>query len=192
MRIWGGGVSDSITVRTASKEDADSIARVSVRTWRATYRGMLPDDFLDHFGDDIESRTQRWRARLPERGPNFTLVAASDLEGVIGFASGGPDRQDPTFREIYALYVLPACHGQGVGRRLVRAMAWALARRGAAPLRVWVLSANPSRGFYERLGGRAEGVRIRDIGGAEVEETAYQWASIDALVSSPVVNRCNR
>lgn len=174
-----------IAVRPATVDDAPSIARVSVRTWQSAYRGMLPDGFLDHLGDDIASRTLRWRQRLSESGPNFMLVAASDLEGIVGFASGGLDRQDPSFVEIYALYVLPGCQRRGVGRELVQAMAQAFARRGAAPMRIWVLSANPSRGFYERLGGRAQDVKTSEIGGAEVEETAYIWPSLDAVLAEP-------
>ncbi|HNI60392.1 MAG TPA: GNAT family N-acetyltransferase, partial [Pseudomonadota bacterium] len=33
-------------VRPAGPDDAEAIARVHVETWRATYRGLVPDHYL--------------------------------------------------------------------------------------------------------------------------------------------------
>ena len=48
---------------------------------------------------------------------------------------------------------------------------------------VWVLTANPHRGFYERLGGEA--VRARDIEwvGASIPQTGYGWLDLSELSS---------
>lgn len=46
---------------------------------------------------------------------------------------------------------------------------------------LWVLEDNPSRGFYEALGG----VRIKQetitIGGTELVEVAYGWSGLSPL-----------
>ncbi len=178
-------MSDPITVRRARVEDAENIARVHVHTWQTTYRGILPDDFLDHLGDNMEARTQRWHARVSEPDPKVTLVAESDADGVLGFATGGPDREESTLAEIYAIYVTPIFHRRGVGRKLVHMLAQQFWSRGTVSMRVWVLSENRSRSFYERLGGRVQSVRMVEIGGTEVEETAYVWESIDSLLRVP-------
>ena len=48
---------------------------------------------------------------------------------------------------------------------------------------VWVLADNPSRGFYQALGG----VQIRQqtitVGGAELLEIAYGWSNISPLTA---------
>jgi hypothetical protein len=44
---------------------------------------------------------------------------------------------------------------------------------------VRVLSANPARLFYERLGARSLGIDSVMIGGQEIEETVYGWSNID-------------
>ena len=45
-------------VRQAEIGDAAAIARVHVASWRTTYRGLLPDEFLDSL--DEGRYTERW------------------------------------------------------------------------------------------------------------------------------------
>ena len=37
-----------ISLTPASAQDAEAIARLQAQSWRSTYRGMLPDEYLDH------------------------------------------------------------------------------------------------------------------------------------------------
>lgn len=46
---------------------------------------------------------------------------------------------------------------------------------------VWVLGDNPSRAFYETLGGRFLGEKDIEIGGVRLEEVAYGWTDIGRL-----------
>ena len=169
-------MSDVIAVRQARVEDAENIAQIQVRTWQTAYRGILHDHFLDHLGENMASRTERRRARVTQRDPNVTFVAESDTEGILGFATGGPDRVESALAEIYAIYVTPIFHRRGVGRKLVHVLAQQFWARGTQSMRVWVLTENRSRRFYERLGGQVQSVRMVTIGGKAVEETAYVTA----------------
>ncbi len=36
-----------ISLTPASAQDAEAIARLQAQSWRITYRGMLPDEYLD-------------------------------------------------------------------------------------------------------------------------------------------------
>jgi len=83
--------------------------------------------------------------------------------------------------ELYAIYLLDAYHGQGLGRRLFRAVADWLTRGGTASLLVWVAAPNPARHFYETLGGTRVRTKEDVIGGAIIEEIAYGWTDIDVL-----------
>jgi len=47
---------------------------------------------------------------------------------------------------------------------------------------VWVLSGNPSRFFYQALGGKAVARRPSTMAGAKIEELAYGWEDVRALV----------
>ena len=67
------------SIRTAIQEDAPSIARVQIETWRATYREIVPAAYLT--GLNEEDRTIRWREHL--NSSEHVLVAERDgREGV--------------------------------------------------------------------------------------------------------------
>lgn len=174
-----------ITVRLAGPEDAAAIAHVHVAGWQH-YRGLIPDAYLDALDPAVHAG--RWEARLaaPEHGEDtFTYVADDPPSEVIGFAFGSRahESDDPTLGEVRAIYVLAERRGAGAGRRMTAAIASQLAYLGCRALVIWVLAENHSaRKFYEAVGGRAAHARVREIGGAELPETGYQWDSIRALM----------
>ena len=47
---------------------------------------------------------------------------------------------------------------------------------------LWVLSSNPSSGFYEAQGGRYLKTKPFDIGGETLTEVAYGWDDLPSLV----------
>jgi ribosomal protein S18 acetylase RimI-like enzyme len=165
-------------VRPATLNDATAIARVHVASWRSTYRGMLPDDFLASLSD--AGYAERWKRVIAEGASR--VYVAEDAGEVVGFASGGRERagEQGYEGELYAIYVLDAAQRRGFGRELVRAAVGGLRELGLADLIIWVLRDNePARAFYERLGG----VYIRSqpitIGAATVEEVSYGWRRLE-------------
>lgn len=175
----------NISIRRARADDAAAIARVHVDSWRSTYAGMLPEDMLVKLSS-AEHETRWWRHVLGRfRRRHYVYVAVDAQEGVVGFISGGPSRDKELGQdsEIYALYLLDEFHGSGVGRDLFLRLANRLYRECGPGLAVWVLSVNPSRFFYEAMGGQRIATRCERMGGAEVQETAYGWADMTELVA---------
>lgn len=173
-----------MTVRLATPDDADAIERVRTDTWRATYRGHLPDAVLDALGYDGSRRREQMSRLRPE---HFALVAEHD-GNVVGFCYGGPSREfDPLHPgEIYAIYVLPEHQGHGHGSALIRAGAREIVARGWGGMLIWVLRENAaSRLFYERMGGRhqPDGDIEREIEGANVVESGYAWDDVRELAA---------
>lgn len=160
------------------------MARVHVDTWRTTYSGIVPADFLA--GLSYKDAQSRWDEILSAVQPDTcSLVAETGGGTIIGFAGGGPERQgDHTYRgEIYSVYVLPSHQRQGVGRRLVTAVVQQLLRDGLTTMLLWVLEDNlPARRFYESLGGEQVGRQTTDIGGADLVEVSYGWKDL-ALIT---------
>jgi GNAT superfamily N-acetyltransferase len=173
-------------VRPASLADAGDIARVHVASWRETYRGMLPDALLD--GLNESSRAAYWLRTLGASDPQPVYVAASATGEIVGFASAGPEREgDERYTaELYTLYALRAAHGHGLGRALMAACAGALLNDGHKAMLLWVLAENPTRGFYEKLGGQVIDTKIETIGGASVTEVAYAWDDLTLLLQGPL------
>jgi GNAT superfamily N-acetyltransferase len=69
----------------------------------------------------------------------------------------------------------------GVGKRLMAAVVSDPKSRGFNSIIVWVLAANPSRRFYEKLGGDHTQTRNITIEGKQLEEYGYGWKNPDSL-----------
>ena len=173
-----------MTVRIATPDDADAIERVRTDTWRATYRGHMPDAVLDGLTYDGTRRREYMRTMNADQ---FVLVAEHDGD-VVGFANGGPSRiTDPAHPgEIYAIYVLPAHQGHGHGSALMREGARELVARGWKGMLVWVLRENASsRDFYERMGGAhlRDRDEEREVQGVKIVESGYAWDDVTPLAT---------
>ncbi|MEX2455393.1 MAG: GNAT family N-acetyltransferase [Rhodospirillaceae bacterium] len=175
---------EGIGIRAARAEDAAAIARIHVESWQATYAGILPDEIL--LGLDSRQHEARWwRHVLGRFRRNHEVYVAVQGEGeIVGFASGGPSRERdlPYGGELYTLYLQDDYHGRGIGRDLFEsAIAGICETRGPSVI-VWCLSANPSRFFYEHMGGALVARRPSRVGAARVEEVGYGWSEAPAPV----------
>lgn len=171
-----------MVIRPATVLDAAEIARIQVDTWRSTYQGIVPETRLQNMRYDRQS--EKTKAFLEGDRPETFAFVAEENENLVGFVFSGPENSgDPKYRgEIYALYVLAGHQRRGIGRRLVAAATGRLREMGCSSLLVWVLSKNPSRSFYEALGGKAIRTGTISIDGQDIEETAYGWEDISAIV----------
>ncbi len=167
------------TIRPATPDDAQGIARVHINAWLTTYRGLMPDAVLDRLS--VETQTEKWEASL--RTPRTRTVVAEQGEQIVGFASFGPEPgNDFRFQgELYAIYILEAYQRKGIGRMLVRAAAEGLLALNFPNMMLWVLSANPARGFYEKLGGKLLRERTVEFNGVPLKEEAYGWDDLHRL-----------
>ena len=170
-------------IRDANIADATGIADVHVQTWQSTYAGVLPDEYLVSLS--VGRHAVMWHKWLANRRPkHHATVAVGDDGEIVGFASCGGVRGGNQaggkgqVGEIFTLYVLPDFQGLGLGRGLVTRSFAALAGDACDSAIIWVLEANPSRFFYEAMGGRKVSVRQENFAGTMVAELAYGWDSL--------------
>jgi ribosomal protein S18 acetylase RimI-like enzyme len=160
-----------VHIRPATADDALAIETVRVHGWRSAYRHVFPPAELDALPIDGE----RWRPRLrvPPRG--WSTIVCEDGDGVIGFASVGPSRDEDGLGELYAIYVEPAAWSSGAGRALMAAAEEQLASEYGTAL-LWVLEDNPrARRFYERAGWAPDGARkAEERFGVRAPEVRYR------------------
>ncbi len=163
-------------IRNATGSDADAIGRVHVASWLTTYAGLVPDEFLA--GLSAERRAEQWRATLSNADSTMHVLVGELAPGEVGgFAAFGPEREGlaPYTGELYALYLLKSAQGHGLGRALLGRTAGRMAELGHAAWMCWVLADNPSRHFYEAMGGAAFREKPIEIGGRSLIEVAYGW-----------------
>ncbi len=163
------------SIRPAACDDACAIGEVHLASWQTTYRGLGIDEFLDN--QTVEGRAARWASMLC--GPasqTFVYVAEVDSQ-IVGFAAGGTERTgDAEYKgELYAIYLLKARQGRGIGRKLMQVVAERLAQSGLPTMLIWVLAENPGCRFYKVCGGKAVRKRPFDFGGKTFDEIGYGW-----------------
>ena len=168
-----------ITIRKAGPKDAEAIAHVHITAWRETYQGIVPDDFLKDLS--TERRAKYWEQSLSDPEGEYHNVLAAEVDGAItGFVNYGDARETDLGcqGELFAIYILRAVQKLGLGRRLFSDVVRAQLDLGVSSMMLWVLKENPSRGFYEHLGGIYLTEKTIEIGGKELIEVAYGWQDL--------------
>ncbi|HVT96605.1 MAG TPA: GNAT family N-acetyltransferase [Acidobacteriaceae bacterium] len=166
-------------IRNAVVNDARPIAQVHLASWKTTYPGLIPQEYID--GLRVEKGTADWQAALSSG--RTTVLVAEDEKTVVGFAAGGAIAHavDGYEGELGAIYLLASHQRRGIGAALLRRMAAELQGKGLRNMAVWVLRENPACGFYRRLGGIQVGEQTIEIGGRVLPEIAYGWPEIGVL-----------
>ncbi|MGY4306872.1 ribosomal protein S18 acetylase RimI-like enzyme [Bradyrhizobium sp. USDA 4369] len=146
---------NTITLRSASKDDAPAIAALHAASWREAYANILAPDFLS--GEIEADRRMVWAQRLDTPDADQLVNVACDPSGRLrGFICCYRDA-DPVWGSLVDnLHVAADTRGSGLGERLLRDAARRLAAHGSGPaLHLWVFEANVAGlRFYTRLGGR--------------------------------------
>ena len=172
-------------IRLATPADASAIADVRVGAWRATYRGMIPDGYLD--GMKVEDSAALWDKVLTA-APNTTSTFVAEIGGrVVGFASGmqKPEAKLGFDCELTGIYLVRDAQGAGIGRRLLGAVAAAQRSHGATAMIAWVIAANKAaRAFYEALGGELVVEQPFTWDGMDLVEAGYGFRDLAALVAA--------
>jgi hypothetical protein len=149
-------------VRSPLPEDAPGLGHAHWLTWQEAYRGVMPDDYLERQTED--RMTAKWQVRLEMDEPDGIVAVGVSPDGeVLGFASGGPTRDDdaPVAWELYAVNIVGTAYGVGLGHDLVAAVT------GDRPNHLWVIVDNPrARAFYAKEGYVPDGVeKIHEASG---------------------------
>lgn len=166
-------------IRKATFSDARGIAQVHVDSWITTYRGIIPDEYLNQLTYD--AREQLWKKNL-EKCEVF--VAEDEKGSIIGFADNGKERTGKYNKlegEVYSIYILQGYQSHGIGRLLLIEAVNGLLNKGMNSMLIWVLKDNRSCGFYEKMGGKVVDSKQIEISGKSLIEVAYAWEDIGIL-----------
>ena len=163
-------------IRKANIEDAAGITKVQVDSWRTTFKGIVPDDFLENLSYD--KREPIWKRAVME---NNLYIVEDENGHVIGFSVGGKERTGnykSYSGEVYSIFILKEYQGTGIGRLLVKSVVEDLKKKKLNSMLIWVIEENPACQFYEALGGKEIDTREIEIGGKKLSEVAYGWDDI--------------
>ena len=174
-------------IRPAKGKDVQAIADVYVETWRSTYAGILPDKVLIEMSPERQMVMWARAIRHADGAAEEKILVLDDNQnGVIGVGSCGfnRDRASTYGGEVYTLYVHPDHQNHGHGEHLLAGLFDLMIAQGYNTAVIWVLALNPSRFFYEIMGGKRVGDRDEKLWGTVLSENAYGWEDLEAALES--------
>lgn len=159
-------------IRKARMEDVSGIAHVHVDAWLETYRGIVPDDYLNRLS--YEKRMELWKKNIT----TFEVFVAEkrESEEIVGFLSWGKSQTHPEYiAELYSIYLRKNEQGQGTGQQLWEAMIADFASKDIHSFIVKVLEENPACRFYEARDAKKIETLTVKISGKSLRESVYGW-----------------
>ncbi|MCL2044808.1 MAG: GNAT family N-acetyltransferase [Oscillospiraceae bacterium] len=144
-------------IRKALAEDAYEYAALHIACWKAAYKGIISDEYLQNMSvDEMGERTQQYL-----QNPGDFLYYCLEFDGsMIGRLVLNKSRDDdkPDAAEIGAMYLLDAYWDKGLGRKMMEFSLEEFQRMGYSEMILWVLEANNrARQFYEKFGFAFDG-----------------------------------
>jgi ribosomal protein S18 acetylase RimI-like enzyme len=193
---------DSIKFKKATVSDIIAIASIHSASWKNTYRGILPNEYLNQ---DVEGEHKSlWQKRLSSEGPNEKLILlALRSEIPVGFMCvilNKGNFENPPFLEkegfskfpkdtthgsrLDNLHVLSNYQGQHIGLRLfIEAARWTEEEKSCHLMHLWVLEKNQkARSFYNSLQGKTVGRKLLKFGGVEIPALCYLWDNLLSII----------
>lgn len=144
-------------IRKAQEKDAYEYAACQVSSWRAAYKHIVPDAYLDALSAE---RRAEWLSQSLREDQNCSydcMLLNDQIIGVLIFGKAC-DAEKPNAGEIYAIYLLEAFWGKGYGAQLMRHAIESLKAMGCQEALLWTLEENHrARRFYERAGFMPDG-----------------------------------
>jgi ribosomal protein S18 acetylase RimI-like enzyme len=170
-----------IRISRASADDASSMAEVHVASWRAGYKGIVPEK--DIAAQSVDVREKYWREAIEKGTPQIEIAWLHDaVAGWVAWdSSRDPDAPEGT-GEIWSLYVDPRHWRKGIGRELMRYANERLVEAGYMRVSLWVLTENVRAiAFYLDAGFVPESFSTKPI--AMSGETRYEIRYVARLGS---------
>lgn len=143
----------NITYEYATENDAYGIEFVAANSWKETYTGLLPDEYLDYRVNNVENRIEKTKEFLK----NYTgkYIVAKNNDKVIGILcfSDSLDEEYKEYGYLEALYVLKKYQGYGIGKELFKIAVIGLKEMGYSKMKLECMSGNDTINFYKKYSG---------------------------------------
>lgn len=166
---------DNIKIRNIKKEDIPEVVNIQIDGWRATYKGMIDDEYLENM--NVEKKIKMREKDYKETG----FIVAEHDNKVVGFCryTDNIEKTPETPKadcELRALYVKPEVKHNGIGKKMFQYAVNEFKNIGKTKMVLWCLKDNVlARKFYEKMGGKIIKERLIHIGNRDYKEVAFEY-----------------
>ena len=165
--------STEFEVRPAIQRDAKAIAEVQASASQAAFKALFPGEPMPEF-DSLKKSQSFWREAIEYSEPQVQVaVRGNQVIGFVGYDRSRDPKTPPTMGEIWAIYVLPDCWGQGAGLALWDAAREGLIDEGCTQVSAWLpLGYERALRFHDLAGFKREmnSIKTVPLGAVKIEE----------------------
>ena len=138
-------------IRPATTNDTDKIIDVVQSAYKFSYRGFVPDEYLNSLSINDELK-KKWNGYVQK----YECYVAEKDEIINAFLMLDCDDETKVF-EICILYVAPKFQKNGIGSQMVSHACNIKKKRGYSKCKLWTIKNGPAINFYEKTGFIASG-----------------------------------
>ena len=141
---------NNYTIRLAKPGDVEQIAKLYIKSWQKTYKGLLRQEYLD--GLTEKAVGERW-ADYIGRARHGIFVAVTEDEKILGFGAFKPYHRIDDCIYIESLHVEESYQGQGVGTAIIKGIYTVGKEENYGRMAVCLVKGNDNaRNLYTKLG----------------------------------------
>ena len=160
------------TIRLATKDDIEKIAKLYIKSWKKTYKGLLNQKYLDGLSIDVVSK--RWGDYILEA--RHGIFIATSEEEVIGFSAFKPYHRIDDCIYIESLHVDEAYQGQGIGSAIIKSIYTVGSDEDYGQMAVCLVKGNNrAREMYTKLGAVHYRDKVDDFTGEITYSEILTW-----------------
>lgn len=165
-------------IREANIDDVNMISGIYVANWKATYKGLLSDDYLDSL--TVAGVSDKWETFMKESGNRIFI--AEEADEILGFGACTADHEIENCLYIDALHVNEDSRGKGIGTKLLGTIAKYAEDEGYKKISICIVRGNDAAGdMYRNLGAVHHSFFIDDFAGTKSNSEKLIWPEVKVL-----------
>lgn len=150
-------------IEIGNTEHMEQIQKIAETTWAVTYGDLLSEEQIAYMLDMMYSE-KALTEQMTRLGHHFFVIRQDNSDHWQGFVSYEFDYKGQPKTKLHKLYVLPECHGTGMGKILVNKVREEARTNNNALVTLNMNRDNKTKDFYEHVGFRIVGEEDIDIG----------------------------
>ncbi len=143
----------TITYRKAIASDAYGIEYVAAHSWKETYKGYMPDEYLENRIQTIEQKIERATNLLKNTNTYYVVEVNNKVVGILHYKESQNDNYKD-YGYLESIYVLRDYQGQGIGKELFKIAIKGFVNMGYNKMYLECLQGNDTINFYKKYGGK--------------------------------------